>query len=73
MRSALAILTITIAFCLWGYLALSWGPLILREGFESAITERSTQPPFPVTAVCLLASGILLFVGIGLAFTRKRD
>jgi hypothetical protein len=73
MRTALAILTITIAFCLWGYLALGWGPLILREGFESAITEQSTQPPFLVTGVCLLANGVLLFVGIGLAFTRKPD
>jgi hypothetical protein len=73
MRTVLAIITITIALCLWGYLALSWGPLILREGLESALTERSTQPPFPVTALCLLASGILLFVGIGLAFARKRE
>ena len=46
MRTALAILTITIAFCLWGYLALSWGPLILREGFESAITGKARSRRF---------------------------
>ena len=73
MRTTFAILALSIAMCLLAYLALSWGPLILREGLESALTERSTQPPFPVTIVCLLAAGILLLVGTCLAFSRKSD
>lgn len=73
MRTVFAILAISIALCLWLYLAVSWGPVILQQGLEAALTEQSSQPPFLVTATCLLVGAVSSLVGISLAFTRKGD
>lgn len=71
MRTTASVLCITIALCLWSYLALGWGPVILQQGYEAAITEQSTQPSLLVTAACALVSLFLIVVGVSLAFTRK--
>ncbi|MBA4106822.1 MAG: hypothetical protein C0485_13795 [Pirellula sp.] len=73
MRTTSSLLCIALAFGLWSYLAFGWGPVISEQGFEAAITEQSTQPPFLVTAVCLFASLCLLAGGICLAFSRKGE
>ncbi len=73
MRTTISFFAIALALCLWSYLAIGWGPVILQQGFEAAITEQSSQPPFLVTAACLLVSIVLLILGICLAFVRQDD
>ncbi|MBL9163850.1 MAG: hypothetical protein JNL18_14050 [Planctomycetaceae bacterium] len=73
MRTTFSILCFALACGLWSYLALGWGPVIVEQGFEAAITEQSTQPPFLVTAVCLFASLCLLVIGVCLAFGRTGE
>jgi hypothetical protein len=73
MRIMFSVLAVALALCPWSYLALGWGPVILQQGFEAAITEQSSQPPILVTAACLIVSVLLLVIGVALAFTRKDE
>lgn len=73
MRTALALILISIAFCLFGCLAVGWGQVILQQGLESALTDQTSQPPLLVTAGCLVAGALLLIVGLGLAFNRNGE
>lgn len=73
MRTAVALIAISLALCLLAYLALGWGPVVLQQGLAAALTEQSSQPPFLETAACLLVSLALFVLGASLAFTRKGE
>jgi hypothetical protein len=70
MRAAFACLALLIAFALLGYLAIGWGAVIWQQGFEAAITDRTTQPSLPATVACAVLGAVFLGAGISLLGRR---
>jgi len=73
MRIVFACLALLIACALLGYLALGWGAVISQQGFEAAITDRSTQPSLPATVAGLVLGAVFLCTGISLLGRRPHD
>jgi hypothetical protein len=70
MKTTLACVCLLIACAMLGYLAIGWGRTIWEQGFEAAITDRSTQPSLVATLGGGLAGVLLVGAGLGLLGRR---